>query len=99
MTKFERIKALVSSTKVGETFTRKQLLKGQSESSTLDNYRRRLEILGYIKGDGNGTYTVIKNLPSYLTTTHLYAQYSGKMFYPDGVEIGKAHTQKTKLNK
>lgn len=70
---FQIIKDLINKTAVGKSFTRKTLYAGHYtwNGQVLDNYRRKLEVLGYIKGNGRGTYTVLYHLSHFYNTTKL----------------------------
>lgn len=45
---------------------------------TADPYRRKLEVVGFIKKEGRGRYVRLKEIPKDYTTVQLYKDYSNK---------------------
>ena len=56
----------------GDSIFRKDIIKiGNLNRSSIDVYRKRLELCGYLDGDGGGSYLKIKDIPLDLTTSKL----------------------------
>ena len=70
MSKFSDICDFIRSKEVGELFYRSQLMS-INDTTTTDQYRRRLQICGYIDTVDPGIYVVLKDLPEDLTTSKL----------------------------
>jgi len=74
MSVFSDLCAFIRNKEVGELFYRKQLI-GIYAGSTTDQYRRRLQVSGYIDTVEPGTYVVLKKIPDNLTTSKLQKEY------------------------
>lgn len=57
-----------------ETFSRQDLLQLESNLTTLDVYRRRLEVCGYLEKTGRGEYKRLKEVPEMLNSSALARQ-------------------------
>jgi len=80
MSAFSKLKDYINSIPIGETVYRKELIRCLN-SSSLDLYRRRLSLLGYIsEGEGDGSYKKLKQIPDDLKTSDLESAYKNKRF-------------------
>lgn len=78
---FERLKNYLNSRPDGCSVSRSELINYVENSSTVDNYRRRLQICGYLDhyyddtGKIQGRYVKIKDIPEKYTTTDLHKEW------------------------
>ena len=79
MSAFSELKDYINSIPIGETIYRKELVKILN-SSSLDQYRRRLSLLGFISEGNNGKYEKLKQIPLDFKTSDLNAAYKNKRF-------------------
>lgn len=80
MSAFDKLKKYINSIPIGEIAYRKDFTHCLN-SASLDQYRRRLSLLGYISiGEGNGTYKKLKQIPDDFKTSDLNAAYKNKRF-------------------
>lgn len=79
MSAFSELKDYVNSIPIGETVYRKDLVKVLN-SASLDQYRRRLSLLGYISEGEHGQYKKLKQIPDDLKTSDLELAYKNKRF-------------------
>lgn len=81
MSAFKKLVELINSKKVKSIITRKEIMNSLYGSSstvgptTADSYRRQLEVLGYLKGDGCGNYTILKKVEKTATSSSVRARY------------------------
>lgn len=83
-TKFHKLKTLINDKGVGNTITRDELvfaLEGMlKEEYTVDHYRRRLELGGYLSKEGTRVYKVEKVISEDLSLMQLNRDIAGKNF-------------------
>lgn len=74
MSVFSDICDFIRNKEVGELFYRWQLMHIY-KGTTTDQYRRRLQICGYIDTVDQGIYVVLKKIPAGFTTSKLEKEY------------------------
>lgn len=75
---FNELKEYINSKNIGEVIYRKDLFNYIGNYISIDQYRRRLTILGYLCSLKNGQYKINKHIPENFNTVDSYAAYGNK---------------------
>lgn len=78
MSLFSDIRDYINSKPNGEIIYRKDLNNYFSRSTSVDQYRKRFTLLGYLRWVGNGEYEKIMDIPDNFTVTESMYAYKNK---------------------
>ena len=68
----------INEVEIGGEIRRKDLNSYVSNSVSVDQYRRRMTILGYLETIGLGVYRKLKDIPENMTSTELEYAYKNR---------------------
>jgi hypothetical protein len=77
MTNFELIVKCINNKKIGDTVSRQELMdcttchNGFHVSSTVDIYRRKLTLFGFLSNYSRGVYKKEQDIPTHLRSSHV----------------------------
>ena len=84
----------INNKNIGDNITRQELISYVSyETSSIDVYRRKLTLLGFLSSDGNGIYIKKKNIPSFIKSSMIINKKFNKKIIDRLIKIKKITKQ------